>query len=59
MLYSITQFIAIHKCIWFGILIDKSEIAGALLNNKIYMIGGFENGHSTNTVQVYDPLSDK
>ena len=37
----------------------RSEIADALLNNKIYIIGAFENGHSINTVEVYDPLSDK
>ena len=38
--------------------ISKLEIAGVLLNNKIYIIGGFGNGHSTSTVEVHDPLSD-
>jgi hypothetical protein len=38
---------------------DRSEIAGALLNNKIYIVEGFENGHSNSNVQVYDPLSGK
>jgi len=38
---------------------DRSEIAGALLNNKIYIIGVFENGHSTDIVQVYDPIKDE
>ena len=28
LLYCITQFIAIHKCIWFGILINKPGIRG-------------------------------
>jgi N-acetylneuraminic acid mutarotase len=59
MLCCMTHFIAIHKCIWFGILIDRSEIAGALLNNKIYIIEVFENGHSTDIVQVYDPIKDE
>ena len=38
---------------------SRSEIASVLLNNKIYIIGGFENGHSTTTVEVYDPALDK
>jgi len=38
---------------------DRYEIADALLNKKIYIIGGFENGHSNSTLQVYNPLSDK
>ena len=38
---------------------DRSEIAGALLNNKIYIVEGFENGHSNSTVQVYDPIMDE
>jgi len=38
---------------------DRSEIAGSLLNNKIYISGWFENGHSTDTLQVYDPIIDK
>jgi len=37
----------------------RSEIAGVLLNNKMYIIGGFENGYSTSTVEVYDPALDK
>ena len=57
--FCMTHFIAIHKCIWFAILIDKSEIADVLLNNKIYIIGGFENGHSTSTVEGYAPALDK
>jgi len=59
MLCCMTHFIAIHKCIWFDILIDKSEIADVLLNNKIYIIGRFENGHSTSTVEGYAPALDK
>ena len=38
----------------------RSEIAGAALNGKIYIIGGFdETGKSTTTVEVYDPIADK
>ena len=38
----------------------RSEIAGAALNGKIYIIGGFdETGQSTTTVEVYDPIADK
>jgi hypothetical protein len=38
----------------------RSEIAGVALNGKIYIIGGFdENGLSTTTVEVYDPIADK
>lgn len=38
----------------------RSEIAGAALNGKIYIIGGFdESGQSTPTVEVYDPIADK
>jgi Kelch motif len=38
----------------------RSEIAGAVLNGKIYIIGGFdETGQSTTTVEVYDPIADK
>jgi N-acetylneuraminic acid mutarotase len=29
------------------------------LNNKIYIISGFENGHNTTTVEVYDPAANK
>src|ERR687898_927983 len=38
----------------------RSEIAGAALNGKVYIIGGFdETGQSTTTVEVYDPIADK
>jgi N-acetylneuraminic acid mutarotase len=38
----------------------RSEIAGAALNGKVYIIGGFgESGQSTTTVEVYDPIADK
>jgi N-acetylneuraminic acid mutarotase len=38
----------------------RSEIAGAALNGKIYIIGGFdETGQSTTTVEVYDPIADR
>ena len=38
----------------------RSEIAGAALNGKIYIIGGFdETGQSSTTVEVYDPIADK
>src|ERR687898_3527383 len=38
----------------------RSEIAGAALNGKVYIIGGFdESGQSTTTVEVYDPIEDK
>jgi N-acetylneuraminic acid mutarotase len=38
----------------------RSEIAGAALNGKIYIIGGFdETGQSTTTIEVYDPIADK
>jgi N-acetylneuraminic acid mutarotase len=38
----------------------RSEIAGAALNGKIYIIGGFgRSGQSTTTVEVYDPIADK
>jgi len=35
----------------------RSEIAGAVLNDKIYIIGGFddETGRSSSSVEVYDP----
>jgi N-acetylneuraminic acid mutarotase len=37
----------------------RSEIAGTALNEKIYIIGGFdESGQSTTTVEVYDPNGD-
>ncbi len=38
----------------------RSEITSAVLDDKIYVIGGFENGHSTTSaVEVYDPRTDK
>ncbi|HKR72701.1 MAG TPA: kelch repeat-containing protein, partial [Candidatus Nitrosocosmicus sp.] len=38
----------------------RSEIAGAVLNDKIYIVGGFDDsGRSTPTVEMYDPVTDK
>ncbi len=38
----------------------RSEITSAVLYNKLYVIGGFENGHSTvSAVEVYDPIANK
>src|SRR6186713_2488972 len=38
----------------------RSEIAGSVLNEKIYIIGGFDNyGHSTSIVEAYDPLTEE
>jgi len=38
----------------------RSEITSAVLDDKIYVIGGFENGHSTTSaVEVYDPITNK
>ena len=38
----------------------RSEIAGAALNGKIYIIGGFDGrGQATRSVEVYDPIADK
>jgi N-acetylneuraminic acid mutarotase len=41
----------------------RSEIAGAALNGKIYIIGGYEEGYkrgrNTSAVDVYDPITDK
>lgn len=38
----------------------RSEITSAVLDNKIYVIGGFENGRSTvSAVEVYDPIANK
>jgi hypothetical protein len=38
----------------------RSEIAGAALNGKIYIIGGFDvTGQATTSVEVYDPIADK
>ena len=37
----------------------RTEVAGAVLDGKIYVIGGFEeNGKATNIVEVYDPQTD-
>ena len=36
----------------------RSEIVGAVLNDKIYILGGFDNDDcSTSTVEVYDPVT--
>jgi N-acetylneuraminic acid mutarotase len=38
----------------------RSEIAGAALDGKIYVIGGFDNsGRSSDSVEVYDVIADK
>jgi N-acetylneuraminic acid mutarotase len=38
----------------------RSEITTAVLDNKICVIGVFENGHSTvSAVEVYDPIADR
>lgn len=38
----------------------RSEIAGAALNGKIYIVGGFnETGRSSSTVEAYDPSTDE
>src|ERR671915_52539 len=38
----------------------RSEIAGAALNGKIYIIGGFDGtGQATTSVEVYDPIADE
>jgi len=38
----------------------RSEIVGAALNNKIYIVGGFdETGRSSNSVEIYDPSVDE
>ena len=38
----------------------RSEITGAVLGSKLYVIGGFENGRSTvYAVKVYDPIANK
>jgi len=36
----------------------RQELATAALNGKIYVIGGFENSVSSNTVAVYDPATN-
>jgi N-acetylneuraminic acid mutarotase len=40
-------------------LIPDPKLLAPFLNNKICIIGGFENGHSTSSVEVYDPVADK
>jgi len=38
----------------------RTEVAGAVLDGKIYVIGGFEEqGEATNLVEVYDPQTDR
>jgi N-acetylneuraminic acid mutarotase len=36
----------------------RQELATAALNGKIYVIGGFENSVSSDTVAVYDPVTN-
>ena len=37
----------------------RSEIAGAVLDDKIYIVGGFDSsGRSTSVVEVYDPATE-
>lgn len=37
----------------------RSEIAGAALDGKIYVVGGFDNnGRSSDSVEVYDVIAD-
>src|ERR1051325_6873589 len=42
----------------------RSEVAGAALNGKIYIIGGFDRSgqsksYTSTTVEVYDAIADK
>ncbi len=38
----------------------RSEITSAVLDKKIHIIGGFEEGHvTTSAVEVYDPITNK
>ena len=38
----------------------RSEIAGTVLNDKIYIVGGFDSsGRNTPTIEVYDPILDE
>ena len=40
--------------------VARSEVAGAALNGKVYIMGGFDSsGQSTTGVEVYDPIADK
>jgi N-acetylneuraminic acid mutarotase len=42
-----------------GMPTARTEVAGAVLDGKIYVIGGFEEqGKATDVVEVYDPLTD-
>ena len=59
---EISLIIAYHRCRLLGqpLPTPRSEIAGAALNGKVYIIGGFdESKQSTTTVEVYDPIADK
>ncbi len=38
----------------------RSEISSAVLDDRVYVIGGLENGHrTTSAVEVYDPIANK
>jgi N-acetylneuraminic acid mutarotase len=38
----------------------RSEISGTVLDGKIYIVGGFDDGgHNTRTIEVYDPVLDE
>jgi N-acetylneuraminic acid mutarotase len=40
--------------------VARSEVGGATLNGKLYIIGGFDNtGESTSTVIAYDPIAER
>ena len=38
--------------------VARQELATGVIDGKVYVIGGYENGNSTDTVQVYNPVSD-
>ena len=39
--------------------VARQELATGVLDGNVYVIGGYdENGNSTATVQVYDPITD-
>ena len=43
-----------------NMITPRTDFSGASLNEKIYIIGGFNNkGKTTNTVEYYDPKTDK
>jgi len=43
-----------------GMPTARTEVAGAVLDGKIYVIGGFEEqGEATDIVEVYDPQTDR